>query len=375
MAQNAGQLNTYSATLPQKRVVTDRIIMADVNAIAGINAIGLDNADKFQFVNTPGRTYEWLQDTYASRTDTANGGLSASSTTTTFTATDPNVYVVGDVILIDSEYIWVSSISGTTITVVRNFGGTQATHANTSSVSIVGSARLEGASADTFIWTAPTTGYNYSQIFQRTIEISRTDARIKQYGIPNVVDREINKKMDELTMLLDFAMYHGQRNAGSATTARSFGGLQTFITTNVTDCSSAALTQKNIEDNLSLAFTAGGNPTLLICNTWAKRKIADFYSGYVRTERSETMGGITIDKILMPVGIEVDVMVDRWCPTDRLFIIDPRFVGYITLDEFFEEPLGKTKDTAYYGQVVGEYGFACAFEKANAIVKNYSTTA
>lgn len=371
----SGQLNTYTATLPQKRVVSDRIILADVMSVAGINAIGLNNESKFQFVNTPGRVYEWLEDAYAARSDVVNSGLSSSSTTTTFSATDGSKFVIGDVVQVDSEYMWVSAISTNTVTVTRNYGGTQATHADSSVAYIRSNARLEGTSADTAIYTVPTTGYNYSQIFQRTIEISRTDARIKQYGIGNVVEREIDKKMDELMMLLNLSFYHGQRKLGSATTPRGFGGFGTFITTNVTTLtSSPALTQKNIEDALESAWTYGGNPTLLICGSWAKRKIADFYSGYVRTERSETMGGVTIDKILMPLGLEVDVLVDRHCPASTLYLLDPRYVGGITIDEFFYEDLGKSKDTAAYGQIVGEYGLVAAYEKAHAIVTGFSTS-
>ena len=371
----SGQLTTFSATLPQKRVVSDRIIMADPMSIAGINALGLDNESKFQFVNTPGVVYEWLEDTYAARSDVVVSGLAADSTTTTYNATDGTKFVIGDVVLFELEYVWVSGVAANVVTIVRNYGGTQAVHANGVTGFIVASNRLQGAAADTFIWTQPTTGFNYMSIFQRTIEISRSDARIKQYGIANVVDREIDKKMKELTMLLNLSFYHGQRKTGSVTTPRAAGGLKTFITTNKnTLTGTPPLTQKHIEDELADCWTAGGNPNLILCNQWPKRKIADFYSGYVRTERSETMGGVTIDKIMMPLGVEVDVLVDRHCPADQLYILDTNFIGGITLQEFFEESLGKTKDTQYYGQVVGEYGLVVAYEKAHSYIESFSTT-
>lgn len=371
----SGQITTYTATLPHKRTVTDRIIMADPMSIAGLNALGLDNSSKFNFVNAPGKIYEWLEDTYSARSDVVNSGLAADSTTTTFSATDGSKFVIGDVVLVDSEYVWVSAISSNTVTITRNYGGTQATHANSSVAYIVANNRLEGAAADTAIYTVPTTGYNYSTILQRTIEVSRTDGRINQYGISDVVEREIDKKMEELPMLLNLSLYHGQRKAGTATTPRAAGGLKTFITTNPNALSSTpALTQKHIEDELQDCWTQGGTPNLLICGGWAKRKIADFYSGSVRTERSETMGGVTIDKIMTPLGVEVDVLVDRHCPTDHIFILDTKYVGFITLDDFFYEDLGKTKDTAAYGQVVGEYGLVVAFEKAHSYISGFSTS-
>jgi len=371
----SGQLTTYSATLPQKRTVTDRIIMADPMSIAGLSALGLSNESKFSFVNTPGKIYEWLEDTFSARSDVVVSGLDSSSTTTTMSATDGSKFVIGDAVLIDSEYVWVSAISGNTVTITRNYGGTQATHADSSVAYIVASNRLEGAASDVAIWTQPTTGYNYSTIFQRTIEVSRTDGRLPQYGISDVVEREIDKKMKELPMLLNLSLYHGQRKAGSTTTPRAAGGLKTFITTNKNALSSTpALTQKHIEDELQDCWTQGGTPNLLICGGWAKRKIADFYSGSVRTERSETMGGVTIDKIMTPLGVEVNVLVDRHCPTNELYILDTNYVGFITLDDFFYEDLGKTKDTAAFGQVVGEYGLVVAFEKAHSYVSGFSTS-
>lgn len=373
----SGQLHSYSATLPHKRTVTDRIILADVMSSATTSALGLNNEAKFAFVNAPGKLYEWLEDTYSARNDVVNSGLASDSTTTTFSATDGSKFVIGDVVLVDSEYMWVSAVSGNTVTVTRNYGGTQATHANSSVAYIVGSNRLEGAASDTAIWTQPTTGYNYSWIEQRTIEISRTDARIPQYGIANVVDREIDKKMDELLMLLNHQWFHGQRKAGTSTTPRSAGGFDTFITTNATSLAGAAITQKALDDEMQDCWSYGGNPNLLICGAWVKRKIADMFSGYVRTERSDTLGGVTIEKILMPLGLELDVLVDRHCPTNKAYLLDTRFVGGITIDAFFFEELGKTKDTADggFGQVVGEYGLVVGFEKAHSIITNISTTA
>src|SRR3989304_3566558 len=119
----SGQLTTFSATQPQKRVVSDRIIMADPMSIAGINALGLDNESKFQSVNPPGVQYEWLEDTYSARSDVVASGLTSSSTTTTMVVTDGTKFVIGDVLLMDLEYVWVSGISGTTLTLTRHYGG------------------------------------------------------------------------------------------------------------------------------------------------------------------------------------------------------------------------------------------------------------
>ena len=373
----SGQQDSYTNTVPQKRVVSDRILLTDPNEIVTINALGLDNASKFAFVNDPGRVYEWLEQKYNTRTLTATAsGLHSDSTTTTMSVADGTLVNVGDLLLIDSETVHVASKSTNTLTIVRNIAGTQATHhTSTLTITIVGNARVEGADANTSAYTLATSTTNVSQILQRSVEVSRTDQRLKRYGIPSIVDREIDMRMDELTQLLAMSPYYNGRVAGSNGVARIMGGFGTYITTNVTDASSGALTQKMIEDAVAAAWGYGGKPSLILCNSWAKRKIADFYSGYVRTERSETMGGITIDEILTPLGLRLSVAVDRFCPANKLYLLDKNYVGFITLDEFFYEELGKTGDTAAKGQVVGEYGFVVGYEKAHAIIHTFSTTA
>lgn len=373
MAQ--GQQTTYTNTQPIKRVVSDRIIMAEPMEFPLLNALGQDEG-KFRFVNAPGTTYEWLEDAYSGLATTAadTTDLTDVSTTTTIAVADGSIFQPGDVISIDSEYIWVSAVSSNSLTVVRNFGGTQATHESTSAVYLRSRARLEGATATNSHYTVITTGYNYSTIFQKTVEVSRSDQRVKRYGISDLVNYEIDKKTLELTRDLSRLPYYGQRNAGSATTARQSGGLGTFITTNTTNCSSAALTLKNIEDMVQTTWDAGGNPSLCVCGGWAKRKITSFFEGAVRTERSEKMGGVEITKIQTAMGPNLDVLVDRYCPTNYMYILDPQYVGFIPIDEFFYEELAKTKDTAGYGQIVGEYGFVVAFEKAHGIIYGFSTT-
>jgi hypothetical protein len=130
-----------------------------------------------------------------------------------------------------------------------------------------------------------------------------------------------------------------------------------------------------IEDEIQDCWDDGGSPDLLLCGGWVKRKIADMFAPYVRTERSEKRGGIIIDYIDSPLGITLEVAVDRHCPADNLYVLDTRYVSFVTLDPFFEESLGKSKDTAYFGQVVGEYGFVCAYDKAHSYISGLSTSA
>ena len=373
------QRTTYTNTATQKRVISDFISIIDPMEVPLLNYLGHSQANvkKFRLVNTPGTTYEWLEDTYESLSDTvASTNLTNSNAATTMTVTNGAYFQVGDVLQIDSdaELIWVSGISGNTLTIVRGFGGTtNTTHASNGTVYRRTRARTEGADATDSPTTSPTTNYNYSQIFQKTISVSGTRQVVTQYGVPNEYDRELEKAFKELLRDLERVPFYGLRAAGSASAARSCGGFGTFITTNVTTLSSTALTQKNIEDAVQNAWSYGGTPKLLVVNAWAQKKIRDMYSPYVRTERSETKGGVIIDKVLIPPVGELDILVDRWCPPGTMYLLDPDKVGFIPIREFFDEELAKTGDSMQ-GQVVGEYGFVLMNEKAHAKITGFSTS-
>jgi hypothetical protein len=377
----SGQNITYSATVPQMRVVTDRIIMTQPMELVAVNALGLNNESSFNFANGPAgpnQPYEWLEDTHALRVSTINtDALTSLSTLTSVTVATGSIFQVGDVILVDIEYMLVTGIATNALTVTRNYGGTDATHSTGTNVTIVGRNRIEGTATDNSQFTEPTSATNAVAILHKEIDISRSAANLQRYGIGNLVEWEINKAMVELPKLLNLMFYHGQRKGGSASTPSGFGGFEVFATTNTNALSSTpALTQKNVEDELQDCFDAGGAPDLIICNSWAKRKIADFYSGYVRTERSETLGGITIESIISPVlSGPLMIALDRDCPTDSLYIIDRRFAGYVTIDPFMWDPLGKVGDTAAFGQVVGEYSFVLANETWHSSVTGFSTSA
>ena len=375
-----GQNITYSATLPQKRVVTDRILMTDTVDMVAIKALGLNNESKFAFANGPAgpnQAYEWLSDNYGDLADAINTpSWTSLSTQTNMVVDTVALFHVGDVCLIDAEYVHITAISGSICTVTRAWGGTQATHADSSVVTIVGQSRVEGAATSDSAFTEPSSTTNCVNIYHKEIDISRSADNLQRYGIGGMVEREIDIGTTQLGRLLNKSFYHGQRKAGSSSTASSAGGFTTFITTNKNNLSSTpALTQKNIEDELQDCYDAGGNPTLIFCNSWAKRKIADFYAGSVRTERSETMGGISIDRITSPLGVELNVVVDRDCQTDYLYIVDPNYSGFVTIDPFFWELLGKVGDTAAFGQIVGEYSMVFANDTWQSYISGFSTSA
>jgi hypothetical protein len=371
MANLASPITTYSDTTLQKRVITDYVTLIDPSDAPLIEAIGgLDGAaGKFKFVNK-GTKPEWAEDTLSPLTSTLNNAATIASNDTTMLVTDPNMFQEGHIILVDSEQMWISTVAGSTstITVTRNYGGTQASHDSIAAVTIIGMARLEGDDSDDLGFTDRTTGSNYSQIFHQEIKVSETQQVIDQWGVGDEFSYQAKKAVPSLMRLIEKALVYGQRKAGSSSTPRAFGGIDTFVTDNVGDYGSS-LAQSHFENAVKSAYEDGGTgPWIAACSPTNLQSIKNFYdsSNYLRVAPDQKSVGMVIETIITPYG-NVDLLLDRWMIDAKLPILDTRHVGMLTLRPFTQEPLAKTGDSIK-GQVVGEFTFCLRQDKAHALL-------
>lgn len=361
----------------QKRVITDYITLIDPADAPFVEAMGgLDGgAKKFRFVNFPHTKVEWIEDTREPLTFGLNTAMNTSVTTCVLLAADANKVQVGQILKFadGSEQMWVSAVAadGVTLTVTRAYGGTTATAqivANNTAAEILGVARLEGAESTGLGYTVRTTNFNYTQIMQREVKVSRSQNQISQYGIREEFDYQSNKAIPHLMRLIEKAVYNGFRASGSAAVPRSFGGLGTFVTDNIIASGSAAVTQAKFENALKAAYVDGGKPSKAFVSPTNMQVIKNFYDSgtFLRVDTKEKSVGMTIEKIITPYG-NVDLIMDRWAPNASIYILDPEHVGFITYYPFTSEPLAKTGDYQR-GEVVGEFSLCIRMDKAHAAI-------
>lgn len=351
---------TYSDTTPQKRVVSDVIALIDPRDTPFLAWSGLNNESKFRLLNWPGTAYEVLEDAL----DPLTGALSTASitsTVTTFNVADATNFQVGDVILVDAEYMVVSAVNTSTdvLTVYsRTYGGTQASHTSTAAITIVGMARLDGAESDTSGLVDVTANTNYTQIFHKEIKVARSANQLQQYGISKEFEYQANKAVPSLMRKLERAVIHGISAAGSATTPRSFAGLKAKINVSGANTVSAggAVTQAHFEDALEAAFGDGGKPSIALVSPANMQVIKNFYdsSTVLRVANTDSVVGMSINRVHTPFG-DVDLLMDRWQPSAEIWLLDEAHVGAITFYPFTMEPLAKSGDYEK-GEVVGEFG-------------------
>jgi hypothetical protein len=382
-----GPRGTYSDANIKPESLNDLIHFIDWNEAPLLKEFGLDNQNgKFRFERWPVTKYEWLEDTMAPVTGTLAEEAAGGETAIDLASGNGDYLKEGDVIKVEDELMYVSSVATDTITVIRGFGGTtDVTHATSLAWNYQFPARLEGADYDTGYTTTTTRAYNHTQIFSEAVKVTGSEAVHDEYGIDDQMAYHVAKligggaglgakgKAGKLSIALQKTFYNGQRAAGSSSTSRAMGGFEYFVTTNVTDKNSTALELKDIEDLMSTIYLAGGTPDMLICNTWVRRKINEWFKGSIRTERTETTGGSVINTIDTGFAGSIEVMFDRWCPTDRVYLVEKDKLGWVSFRpwDIYDRP--STGDYMVK-EVLGEFGFVLVNQLAHGYIKEISTT-
>ena len=290
---------------------------------------------------------------------------------------DASKFQDGHIILVESEKMVVSAVdtSANTIDVyARGFGDTSAaTHADDTPIYIVGMARLEGDDADYGPVVDVTAPYNYTSIFQKAIKVSGTLQAISQHGIDDEFMYQANKAVPHLLRLVERMAFYGERVQGSASAPRSAGSLGIFITDN-TVAAGGAIAKSHVDSLMEEIIMDGGYPDLLVMNPRVANDLRNLLdsSSFVRVSQDENKLGVdAIERVMTQYG-ELELVMDRWCPTDTAFVLQSSKVGFYTLRGFESYELARSGDSLK-GEVVGEFSLLLANDKAHGKITGITT--
>ena len=371
-----GPKTTYSDATTHARVISDVIQMIDPRDTPLLSRVGLDGARRLFNLKLNGYKIEILEDELDPLETSANNGGIIGAGDTSFEVTDASVFQDGHVILIDAEYMVVKSANMQTNIVEvysRAYGGTNATHAADAAIQIVGMARLEGDDADFGALVDVSAPYNYTSIFQKAVQVSGTQQVIAQYGIEDEFIYQANKAVPHLLRLVERTAFHGVRSAGAAASPRSMGGLDAFISDNVVNAG-GPITKADVDALMEEIFMDGGHPDLLIMNPRVANQLRALLdnSSFVRVNQDESRIGLNaIERVITQYG-ELELVMDRWCPTTSAYMLESRKVGFYTLRGFEMKELARSGDSAK-GEVVGEFSLLAANDKAHGRITGITT--
>jgi len=338
-----------------------------------------------------GTVHEWIEDTLLPNTDTVNQAVFSptANEATAITVLNGSRFRVGDLVRPGNapEVMFVTAVSGNTLTVLRRYGTTPASAlANGLRLTILGNAQLEGADADAARFTNRFRKANYTQIFAATVEVSGTLQAVGKHGIADELDYQKQQRMRELLRDLENCVINGTAPAtnpqGNASTRRSMNGIIRQIGTNQFvpgqngfpaggGAGTNELTENLINTAMRLTWEqSSGRVNTIVVNGAQKRRINQFVSSTARHySPADQRFSELVSVYERDYGV-CNVILSRWVPSDTVLLIDSTRIDVLPLAgrSFSYQPLARTGDNLA-GQVLGEYTLEMRNENAHAVIR------
>jgi len=259
-----------------------------------------------------------------------------------------------------------SSIGKTKATAVYHEWQTDALAAATTS-----NAAVEGADA-TAATLSPTTRIgNYTQIVQKTVQISGTLESVDKAGRKSEKAYQLAKASAELKRDIEAIITANQgQSAGNSSTARKLGSLLSYIQTNTNKGSGTTtagedpttigvstrvdadttrtFTETMLKDVVQQVFTSGGTPSLLVVPPALKQVVSNFTGLAQHRYNSNASGEVTIlagaDLYQSDFGV-ISIVPNRFMRSRDALVLDPEYAALAYLRPFQTNDLAKTGDS------------------------------
>jgi hypothetical protein len=229
---------------------------------------------------------------------------------------------------------------------------------------------------------------NYTQIVQKTIQVSGTLEAVNKAGRKSEKAYLLSKAASELKRDMETILGANQgRDAGSSSSARKLGALLSWIKTNTdagtsgtdpttigvstrSDGATRTFTETLLKTVVAEVFDSGGNPTMLVVNSGLKQKVSSFAG--IAAQRYMAPGDqpttiIGAADVYMSDFGTLSVTPDRFIRTRDAFLIDPEYAAVAYLRPFQTNDLAKTGDSEKT-QLLAEFTLEMRNEAAHGLV-------
>ena len=267
-------------------------------------------------------------------------------------------------------------ISPTTTPFMSTVGRTKAKNTKhewqTDSLSAVNmaNAQVEGADAVSPTLTSTTMNANWTQISDKVVQVSSTDDVVDKAGRTTETAYQLAKASSELKRDMESILLSNQTGgAGGTGTARTLKAIQSWLTTNVVDAA-GAFTEDQLNEAVLEAYTAGGEPSMLLVSPSNKQAVSKFAGiaeqRFQAPSNKPTTIVATADIYMSDFGT-LSVVPDRFLDNSAALVLDPAMASVAYLRPFKKTKLAKTGDSEKYMMNV-EYTLVVKNEKAHAMI-------
>jgi hypothetical protein len=337
-----------------------------------LSSILLDDTDVLSTLGVSGDSatqtkHSWVEDALNATTVKQKASvLTAASGNIAISASHLSRITAGtllkDTLSGKTEVVQVTAVGAVSATITRGYGNTSGqTHASGAVWEIIANPRPQGMAGPKDESTTRSLAYNFTQIFSKGVKITGTAQAIEHAGVSAEDSYQIDLRLRELKRELDRTIIMGVRAGGdvSGSVYGTMGGLIDFIgftSGGNTNGTAETLTPSVLNAMAKQVFDDGGMPTHVIVGGTQKQKISSFDQEFRRSTLDTRRAGYTVEEFVTDLGVNLQVVVDRWVPSDVALVIDSSKVKVMPLRTraFFLEKLGKTGDSNDW-QIVGEY--------------------
>ena len=254
-------------------------------------------------------------------------------------------------------------------------------------------AQVEG---DEYAFTAVTPTVrlgNYTQISRKTVIVSGSQQAGNNAGRDSEMALQLAKSSKALKRDMEKALTGNvAKSAGNASTARKLGGMETWISTNVSrgsgspagsgagggaapvDAGTArAMTEALLKAVIQSTYSSGGDPSVLMVGPFNKGVVSGFAG------RSTARQNIAKDAIQAAAHLyasdfgELKVIPNRFQREKSAFVIDPEYWSTAYYRDFKQEEVAKTGDAIKRALIV-EYTLIAKNQAASGIVADLTTS-
>jgi len=257
-----------------------------------------------------------------------------------------------------------------------------------------GNAAVEGADASAATLTPTVRVGNYTQIVQKTIQVSGTLEAVDKAGRKSEKAYQLAKASAELKRDIEAIITANQgQDSGSP---RKLGSLLSWIKTNTNkqtsttagvdpvtsgvstrvDGTTRTFQESMLKDVVQKVFTAGGTPTLLVVPPALKQVVSGFAGLAQNRYNSSATGNITIlagaDLYQSDFGV-LQIVPDRFMRSRDALVLDPEYACLSYLRPFQTNELAKTGDSEKT-QILAELTLEVKNESAHGGIFDLSAT-
>jgi len=234
---------------------------------------------------------------------------------------------------------------------------------------------------------------NYTQISRKTVIVSGSQQAGKNAGRDSEMAYQLAKSSKALKKDMELALTGKvAKAAGSSGTARTLGGMETWLKTNVSRGAGSpagsgagggaapvdaqtkrALTEALLKTVIQSCYSSGGDPSVVMVGPVNKGKISAFEG------RESARQMIAKDAIQGAAHLyssdfgELKIIPSRLSREQSCFVLDPEYWKVAYYRDFKQEEVAKTGDAIKRALLV-EYTLIAANEKASGIVADCTIT-